>query len=425
MGTQDVVRNEALFMPQRIVDHAIAILHDMQVKKGNCFQAIVTTMDTDCDALLENDQARMKLAVQLTLCELSMSYVSAPRQCAPRLPIHTCVHTLASSPQLWTTYSGYLRESIHICFMLRYPMEKDLLAQVQANMTREQTQNYALLHDQQQQLVQWRQEEVSQLKNLGLQHASLMERIVGAQNKSFAELDHLATMLQTMTSEMYAFHQQTKSTQEQWLENWAKAFDDAEQLVSPLLDSLQSLALWQDESLTHWQVWMARQQAALDTWDVALDGFNATLHTTLGQMHTKVNDLQHDMDGVLSRVSAFIHVFARIRQFAQKRLAMLGWAACLLSEITARSVARLALPWPLHHILQVFLAWLGFDSLWMMVVTMTMAAVAGRWAKWRSDRNVSQVTRATAASSDRMPPFKDARDTERLQLYLQWLNGDD
>ncbi|ORX56287.1 hypothetical protein DM01DRAFT_1017657 [Hesseltinella vesiculosa] len=93
-------------VPQTVLDHAIEILHELQVKRGNCFLAIVTTIEKDCSSLIVNDTGRVELALRFTLCELSTSHIDIPGECQPLSHPTACVQALAKTPQLWTTYSG-------------------------------------------------------------------------------------------------------------------------------------------------------------------------------------------------------------------------------------------------------------------------------------------------------------------------------
>ncbi|KAG1445775.1 hypothetical protein G6F56_009796 [Rhizopus delemar] len=135
--------------------------------ENDCYKKVTLGLMNDCqsltkDATLEN----MKYAIMLTLCELSSARMKLPRECQTlNQPEQTtnCIQKLSASPQAWTSYSGYFRDIVLICFAIKYPLEKEILEKLHENITLNQIKNFDILHSQQKYLIQWREQEFDRL----------------------------------------------------------------------------------------------------------------------------------------------------------------------------------------------------------------------------------------------------------------------
>ncbi|KAI8334245.1 hypothetical protein BC941DRAFT_454453 [Chlamydoabsidia padenii] len=110
-------------MIQQVADQGLDILHALQSKQKDCFRKSTLALEADCQVLASDETSHMKYALMLTKCELATADIQIPKAC--QLDDSTCVKKLAINPQTWTTYSGYYRDVVTICFSVRYPMEKD------------------------------------------------------------------------------------------------------------------------------------------------------------------------------------------------------------------------------------------------------------------------------------------------------------
>ncbi|KAG2228847.1 hypothetical protein INT48_003837 [Thamnidium elegans] len=122
----------------------------------------------------------MDYAVMLTLCELDTAQITIPIECSSLLSeiknrnqyVKRCVNKIARSPQTWTTYS------VLMCFAIHYPLEKDILEKLHTNITLNQVKNFNILQQQQELLIDWRNDE---FKTLG--------RLKESQSKVFNQID--------------------------------------------------------------------------------------------------------------------------------------------------------------------------------------------------------------------------------------------
>ncbi|KAG1505129.1 hypothetical protein G6F46_000279 [Rhizopus delemar] len=128
----------------------------------------------------------MKYAIMLTLCELSSAKIKAPNDCTTTLDHHDqltrCIQKLSASPQAWTSYSGYFRDIVLICFAIKYPMEKEILEKLHENITLNQVKNFDILQSQQNYLIQWRQQEFDMLDVLKESQVDVINHIAKAKD---------------------------------------------------------------------------------------------------------------------------------------------------------------------------------------------------------------------------------------------------
>ncbi|ORE05485.1 hypothetical protein BCV72DRAFT_229674 [Rhizopus microsporus var. microsporus] len=116
----------------------------------------------------------------LTLCELLSAKINAPSECNilnTHQQVVQCTQQLSLSPQTWTTYSGYFRDIVLICFAIKYPMEKEILEKLHENITLNQVKNFNILSSQQRYLIQWREEEFKRLDKLKESQLDIFEHV--------------------------------------------------------------------------------------------------------------------------------------------------------------------------------------------------------------------------------------------------------
>ncbi|CED83081.1 Nuclear fusion protein, KAR5 [Phaffia rhodozyma] len=131
--------------------------------KPDCFRAVAADFRADCatssGSQIDGD-ARARVAISLTLCDLNSARLSPPMECTPfkssadgcvkedrecarqnkdemNISQARCIEALARSAQMWTSYSGYLREATQLCFALQRINSVDIARSVYQNITLE------------------------------------------------------------------------------------------------------------------------------------------------------------------------------------------------------------------------------------------------------------------------------------------------
>ncbi|TIA88298.1 hypothetical protein E3P99_02695 [Wallemia hederae] len=86
------------------------------VRYGECYEEIYR--DLNCMSVDD----RMVASIGLTRCDVDSNHLGWPLECSDYLDsgdISACTQALSRSPQLWNTYSGYLRDSFKVCQILK------------------------------------------------------------------------------------------------------------------------------------------------------------------------------------------------------------------------------------------------------------------------------------------------------------------
>ncbi|KAJ6499552.1 hypothetical protein C8R47DRAFT_957777, partial [Mycena vitilis] len=89
-------------------------------RRPDCFRRVAAKIRVQCGELEMNEDARVRAAISMTLCELATAtHHSLPLECesftadSDASSARTqggCVDALSRSAQFWSSYSGYLRE---------------------------------------------------------------------------------------------------------------------------------------------------------------------------------------------------------------------------------------------------------------------------------------------------------------------------
>ncbi|KAI0032598.1 hypothetical protein K488DRAFT_7097, partial [Vararia minispora EC-137] len=91
-------------------------------RKDDCFRQAANKIYASCDKLDLDEQARVRGAVLMTLCELNtIAHYAIPMECTSfskfspdatldDIPSAPCVGAISRSTQSWSSYSGYLRD---------------------------------------------------------------------------------------------------------------------------------------------------------------------------------------------------------------------------------------------------------------------------------------------------------------------------
>ncbi|KAI9365463.1 hypothetical protein DFJ73DRAFT_807870 [Zopfochytrium polystomum] len=128
---------------------------------GACFREAAKALKAGCSSVHSTDEEKIEYAVRLTNCEIRTASVEPPPECenGQKFSIKKCIEIYASSAQLWTSYSGYLRDVMTMCLAVRHAVERELLVELHSNITLGQLAQYRLLLQQLQDFARWRQHE--------------------------------------------------------------------------------------------------------------------------------------------------------------------------------------------------------------------------------------------------------------------------
>ncbi|KAI0827085.1 hypothetical protein BC628DRAFT_1370774, partial [Trametes gibbosa] len=124
--------------------------------KPDCFRRSAGLIRTGCAELEAHEDARVRAALSMTLCEIATAEnLSPPMECIPFQVDYDgqlwpkaadspgkCVEALSRSAQYWSSYSGYLREVPQLCFAFRRWNDIDVAKELHRNST---LQSLALL----------------------------------------------------------------------------------------------------------------------------------------------------------------------------------------------------------------------------------------------------------------------------------------
>ncbi|SAL99462.1 hypothetical protein [Absidia glauca] len=295
-------RTQTEGMTQQIANHGLDILHGIQSKQMDCFHKSTLSIEEDCQQLVSDEKSQMKYALMLTLCELATAQIQVPKECQLDKSMHhmkSCIKKLATVPQTWTTYSGYYRDVVTICFAVRYPLERELLRQAQQNMTVYQSQSYQKIQQQQQDLYEWRQQEMGLLKAIQLQQSDLWTEITDFQGRSAGNLLELMSLLQNA---------QNKATDIQSIQQTTmEIFLSLDQRLGSMYSKLDELSVWQNLSLTQWIQWQESQEQAIQQWQQSVNIVNHSISDILNHTEHQLNDLKGDILDIHTDLSTLLH----------------------------------------------------------------------------------------------------------------------
>ncbi|CAO3592592.1 unnamed protein product [Absidia cylindrospora] len=261
-------------------------------------------------------------ALMLTLCELATAQISVPVECHldhPSNHLPACIKKLATAPQTWTTYSGYYRDVVTICFAIRYPLEKELLLEAQQNMTYYQSKHYDMLQQQQQDLYTWRQQEMKLLDIIQLQQSDLWKEFVSLQKTSTNELLDLVTMIKQVkqtTTDVHATQQSSMDISQRYFDENMRKWDIAFQAVDHGLDliytKMDEISLWQNQTLTMYHHGQELQYQAIQQWQQSIDLANQSFSNLVNFTESHIQLLQRDILDIHTIISTTVKPVRRL-----------------------------------------------------------------------------------------------------------------
>ncbi|ORZ05977.1 hypothetical protein BCR42DRAFT_174080 [Absidia repens] len=252
----------------------------------------------------------------LTLCELATAQISVPVECQSDHPsnhLPACIKKLATAPQTWTTYSGYYRDVVTICFAIRYPLEKELLLEAQQNMTYYQSRHYDMLQQQQRDLHTWRQQEMKLLNIIRLQQSDLWDEFASLQKTSTNELLDLVTIIKQVKQTTIDVHSIQRSSvdlsQRYFDENvrkWNIAFQAVDHGLNLIYTKMDEILLWQNQTLTMYHHEQELQYQTVQQWQQSIDLANQSFSNLVNLTESHIQLLQEDILDIHAIISTAV-----------------------------------------------------------------------------------------------------------------------
>ncbi|TIA84461.1 hypothetical protein E3P98_00122 [Wallemia ichthyophaga] len=83
------------------------------IEYGECYEGVYRSIG--CVTV----EDRMVASIELTKCDLLSTKLVIPMECEGAYTPSDCTHALSRSPQLWNSYTGYLRDSFSLCQLVK------------------------------------------------------------------------------------------------------------------------------------------------------------------------------------------------------------------------------------------------------------------------------------------------------------------
>ncbi|KAI7898830.1 uncharacterized protein BX663DRAFT_231532 [Cokeromyces recurvatus] len=284
----------------------------------------------------------MEYALMLTLCELSLAHIPIPVECQnieentrkKQNKIRYCVQKLSTLPQTWTSYSGYFRDVVVICFAIRYPMEKEILERLHTNITLNQAKNFDLLQKQQDYLMHWREEELSTLHHLKHSQHELLVQMDAVRDTHLKTVNQIQSifdalvLLQNQTevmmqryNQMVEYHIQEVTTQFNQLSLRQEV--EVDHFLSSIMNGLRKLdeqlvrmTATQQDVFEHWEEAKSIQGKYMDIWQETVEQINTSLNQILDQTLNHAKDLQEDLSIIQDKILFVTFPFKWLTEFS-------------------------------------------------------------------------------------------------------------
>ncbi|KAI8812956.1 hypothetical protein BJ742DRAFT_515787 [Cladochytrium replicatum] len=218
-------------MTDVMMQKASNLLSTYEGRNSGCFKEAAMSLREGCSSLKESnpsDVDKVKYAIRLASCEFQTGDLQLPAPCSSHLlwnqvkprdrderqwfwtkgntkyeanegnKVQSCVRAMAEVPQLWTSYSGHLRDVVQMCFSVRHQIERDLTREIHQKVTKANARSIRSMQLHLEQIKQWRDSEAVYFTELEariermLKNAQAADEVVlsGSQNflKSFEEI---------------------------------------------------------------------------------------------------------------------------------------------------------------------------------------------------------------------------------------------
>ncbi|CAO3643492.1 unnamed protein product [Cunninghamella blakesleeana] len=304
---------------QYVTDQGLTILKELQLKETNCFKKVILELKQGCEQVLENEQIQTQYALALTLCELSIAQIPIPLDCYLKDSFSTeskCINKLSMLPQTWTTYSGYFRNVISICFALRCPMEKKLLQQMKENLTLHLINNYDVLLKKQDDFILWKNNEQSMLNSIQQEQMELWNELTLLQDHFYEEIHDVLSIIRESKRELndsYIYHQLLMNNSQQSIDHLLFNLYKSLQLVSENIEFINTnmmiSSILQNQSLLWWDHWQYLQNITVQQWKDMIMATNQSFFHLFNQTEKKLIDLNDNLDSMQLSITSFLQPF--------------------------------------------------------------------------------------------------------------------
>ncbi|KAG2194327.1 hypothetical protein INT47_000254 [Mucor saturninus] len=270
----------------------------------------------------------MEYALTLTLCELQSADIKVPKECQfisqdPRYnsrDVKQCVKKLSKSAQTWTSYSGYFRDVVLICFAIRYPMEKEILQKLHVNITLNQLRNFNILQQQQEYLINWRNEEFKTLRKLKESQVELLSQmgaIQGLHTKSESQIQNIYTSLVSLQDQTQVVinkynglvQHHVDQMQDQLSQLVRRQEYELGKVVGTVIQGLQAIdrniedmVKIQQDALETWSNTRNVQEEYLDFWRDSMHSIHDNLSHVLNKSLDSVHHLHSEIETIHDQV---------------------------------------------------------------------------------------------------------------------------
>ncbi|CAO3630689.1 unnamed protein product [Cunninghamella echinulata] len=304
---------------QYVTDHGLNILKELQLKEKDCFKKSILELENGCEQVLNDEQIQTQYALSLTLCELSMAQLPIPMDCYWKNSItslYSCINKLSMIPQTWTTYSGYFRNVISICFALRYPIEKKLLQHIKENLTFHQVKNYEILLQQQDDFILWKDNEQSMLNSIQQQQTDLWNELNLLQDNFYEEMYDLLSIIRESKQksiDSYLHHQLIMNISQSSFDQLLYKLYNSLQLVDKNIGLINTKMIMsstlQNKTIFWWKNWQDEQNKTAQQWQETIKTTNQSLFHLFNHTEKKLAELHDDIDSIQTSMFSILQPF--------------------------------------------------------------------------------------------------------------------
>ncbi|KAF7729865.1 hypothetical protein EC973_003599 [Apophysomyces ossiformis] len=226
-----------------------------------------------------------------------------------------------------------------MCMALRYPIERDLLESLHKDLTASQLKYFELLKEQQHELVEWRQEEMTNLHELLHTQQILQEHLEIMQNMQKSTSDETSNLYDAIVS-MQRQVDIALADQEDAILSYADsnkhllfqmltdsrhylqtAFTELETQIHHLQIGLQTTIILQNQTHSWWDSWQADCHDHLTTWNNTVADLNQSLMYLLTGVQEDTRSIQSNLDIAQEHLLALMQPIQNIRYW-------MIWLAC-------------------------------------------------------------------------------------------------
>ncbi|KAI8643395.1 hypothetical protein BD408DRAFT_152336 [Parasitella parasitica] len=239
--------------------------------------------------------------------------------------------TLSKMPQTWTSYSGYHRDVVMMCFAIRYPMEKEILEKLHANITLNQAKNFELLKNQHEYLVRWHKQEMNTFDHLKASQYELWQQMQSVQQIHAQTANQIQMIFDTLVlvrnstelvvskySNMVHYHMQELQSQLNQLA--IRQAMEIDQLVHSVLDDLtqvesglSKMIRAQRKVIEDWDETKMIQKEYLNIWQESIEQVNTRLNEVMNHSLQHLRSIKQDISIVQDQISWLILPFKWLR----------------------------------------------------------------------------------------------------------------